>query len=552
MRRRFLRAVALALSLAVGAPFFGTTTAPGTVATSAIDVRPNIVLVMLDDASLSLVQSMSSARRMTRDGASYPHSYVVDSLCCVSRSSFFTGQYPHQTGVLTNGANLPNPFGPQGGWSAFHAYGNEQRAFNTQLQASGYATGFVGKYLNEFEIKGPAAPLPTPPGWTRFMPIFGGAYDGWNFLWSDSVDGAPLVAQTVPAPAPPVSDAVRDQAHVSTLIDAKALEFISIHQRQGTPFFLEIAAYAPHNTLGKPFYPGDPFFPALMRDRPGHRKPAGNCGPISCLSLTTKDLPGFADKRGDNRPRRADGTLARPWQPRGGLPAAEATRLLRDQARMVQSVDRLLQQILDTVDANTYVVLTSDNGLHLGQVGMVLGKGTAYRTDVRVPLLVTGPGVAPGPRKGLTSNIDLASTFEELAGLRPQPYRSGTSLVPSFADRAQSRQRYAFTEHTWTGNHDGDPDLVDRELLAIPSYVAVRDRSSLLIRLDVDNRPGQTRYVWEFYDYTDVAWERTNGYAKPRYRQQVKVLKAKLRQFDHCASLRGDAVLPAECIQLTS
>ena len=77
-------------------------------------------------------------------------------------------------------------------------------------------------------------------------------------------------------------------------------------------------------------------------------------------------------------------------------------------------------------------MLTSDNGFHLGQNGLGRGKGTPYDTDVRVPLLVTGPGVVPGTRQEVTSNIDLAPTFEELAGLAPAPYRSGLSLVPTF------------------------------------------------------------------------------------------------------------------------
>ena len=95
-----------------------------------------------------------------------------------------------------------------------------------------------------------------------------------------------------------------------------------------------------------------------------------------------------------------------------------AVRDLRDRARMAQSADRLVTKILGAVGPDTYVVLTSDNGFHLGQNGMGRGKGTAYDTDVRVPLLVTGPGVVPGTRTEVTSNIDLAPTFEELAGLR--------------------------------------------------------------------------------------------------------------------------------------
>ncbi len=37
---------------------------------------------------------MRSVQTMRRAGASYPHSFVTDSLCCVSRSSFFTGPVP--------------------------------------------------------------------------------------------------------------------------------------------------------------------------------------------------------------------------------------------------------------------------------------------------------------------------------------------------------------------------------------------------------------------------------------------------------------------------
>ena len=59
---------------------------------------------------------------------------------------------------------------------------------------------------------------------------------------------------------------------------------------------------------------------------------------------------------------------------------------------MAQSADRMLGRILDAVGDNTYVVLTSDNGFHLGQHGLDAGKGTPYDSDVRVPLLVVGPG----------------------------------------------------------------------------------------------------------------------------------------------------------------
>ena len=47
---------------------------------------------------------------------------------------------------------------------------------------------------------------------------------------------------------------------------------------------------------------------------------------------------------------------------------------------------------------NTYVVYTSDNGFHMGQHRLFVGKTTAYEEDIRVPLVMRGPGVPAGQR----------------------------------------------------------------------------------------------------------------------------------------------------------
>ena len=171
---------------------------------------PNIVLVLMDDFSLDLLQTMRNAERMRETGASYPQSYVVDSLCCVSRASIFTGQYPHQTGVLTNTANTPNPVGPIGGWEAFETYGNTERSVNVRLQKAGYTTGFIGKYLNEYSyVPGGEVPDP-PPGWSEWEVIFGSAYDGWEFESTYVEDGLVHVREH-PAPPASASDARQGQ-----------------------------------------------------------------------------------------------------------------------------------------------------------------------------------------------------------------------------------------------------------------------------------------------------------------------------------------------------
>lgn len=521
----------------------GTASAVAELEPAAVQAkRPNIVVVMLDDFSMDLVQTMRSVQTMRKAGASYPHTFVTDSLCCVSRSSFFTGQYPHQTGVRTNTSNKGTS--RLGGWPAYDTNGNPERAFNVRLQQAGYRTGFVGKFLNEYEWAPGRSLPPVVPGWTTFDTVFGSAYDGWDFASTRLVDQR---LQLVQHPAPPASasNAAKDKAYAGTVIGNRAMDLIAAGESSDAPYFLEVALYAPHNRVNpEGHYAGDPLFPPMFRDRSGAR----SCGRVACGKLTVDDLPGFGDARKDNRPRLANGKRARAWNTVRTLPAPLAVRDLRDRARMAQSADRLVKRILRSVGPNTYVVLTSDNGFHLGQNGLGRGKGTPYDTDVRVPLLITGPGVVPGARREVTSNIDLAPTFEELAGLAPAPFRSGLSLAPTLAQPDLVRQSYAFLEHTQqtlTGN-DPDAAFTGPELDRIPSFTAVRSRTALLARFDLDPRPAKVQWGYEFYRYTRNGFEERNQFASKKRKDEVAALMARLATFDTCTQA-GDQAVPDAC-----
>jgi hypothetical protein len=80
---------------------------------------------------------------------------------------------------------------------------------------------------------------------------------------------------------------------------------------------------------------------------------------------------------------------------------------------------------------NTYIFFASDNGFHLGQHRMTQGKRTAYEEDVRVPLIVRGPGVPAGRAlKHRVLNNDFVPTFARLAGVTPPSFVEGKSMVP--------------------------------------------------------------------------------------------------------------------------
>lgn len=520
------------------------------------------MLVLLDDFSMDLVPSMKSMQKMARVGASYEQSYVVDSLCCVSRASLMTGQFPHQTHVFTNTAHPENPEAPLGGAQAFFEFGNEQRTVNQSLHEAGYTTGFVGKYLNEYEAFGGIVP-PIPPGWSDFQVLFGDAYDGWGFHTTETdgdvgeqgADQESVTLDEFPVPFPDTTAKERDAVYAGTVTAAKALGFVREHRNDQAPYFLEVAPYAPHSrveSLGA--FPNEPFFPAAFRDRPRPRKPQGNCGPIRCDELSVSSLPGFGPKSGGNARTAAvrdDGTSAI-WRPNYLVSVADAERTLRNRARMVQSADRMIGRILKQVDDNTIVVVTSDNGFHIGQFGTIEGKQSPYTIDAQVPLYITGPGVVPGARFESVNTLDIASTFEDLARVKSPRYRSGRSLVPTFADPGLQRRDAVFMEHSLSPPDPNDPDAIAGiGVSAVPSFIAIRTANALLARFDVDPDWVATDFAWEFYDYTTQPWERVNQFTDPAYADQVAELRSRLEAFDACRSVEFDARVPKECRTLT-
>ena len=61
---------------------------------------------------------------------------------------------------------------------------------------------------------------------------------------------------------------------------------------------------------------------------------------------------------------------------------------------MVEDVYNILRRknLLD----NTYLFYTSDHGYHLGQFGLPYDKREPYEFDIRIPMMIKGPGITPG------------------------------------------------------------------------------------------------------------------------------------------------------------
>jgi arylsulfatase A-like enzyme len=440
--------------------------------------RPNLVFVLADDLSSDLVRYMRHVQALQRDGTSFDRYVVTDSLCCPSRASIFTGRYPHSTGVIRN-----QP--PDGGFAVFHPVA-EQSTFATSLTAAGYRTALMGKYLNGYSPRGvvDGRPRYVPPGWSDWA-VAGEAYEEFDY---DLLVASPGAAPRV------VRHGRRARDYLTDVISRRGRRFIADAVRSGHPFMLELAPFAPH----------DPYTPA-PRDRGRFPNAAAPRGAL----FNAPQLEG-----------------APSWLPQRPLTVKEIERLdrnFRKRVQSVQAIDRMLgavQRLLRRlrVARNTYVIFSSDNGFHMGQRRLMEGKQGAWDHDIRVPLVIAGPGVPSGATiSQLTANVDLRPTFEQLAGVPVAGEVEGRSLVGLLRTGfAPSWRDVTVIEHHGPLSR-GDPDRQDHLAGKPPSYKALRFADALYVAYDNPRRPP------EYYDLNADPDERRNvfGSLSPDRQQQL-------------------------------
>jgi arylsulfatase A-like enzyme len=402
------------------------------------EALPNIVLILTDDYSIDLMSySMSNLDAMQADGTTFSNYFVTDSLCCPSRSSIFTGKFPHNTQVFTN-----TP--PWGGYEAFEAYGNAAHTFAVALQAAGYQTAMMGKYLNGYRpFKNGVA-----PGWSEWN-VAGNGYPEFGY-WLNR-NGRTQYYGDEPS---------------SYLTDVLAgLGDAFIRTSAGRPFFLEVATFAPH----KPYIPAPrdaDKFPGLTH----HQNAAFGARPNAFAPGWLKEIP--------------------PLEP-ADIATINAAFRLRVQSD--QAIDAMIGKLRSTLAelglaGNTYVIFTSDNGLHLGEYSLRPGKQTPFDTDIRVPLVVVGPGVPAGRTvDDIVENIDLAPTFTEIAGEPGPTAPDGRSLMILLHPKpnvALVWRSHALIEHRHPTRGPADPDIQEPVSGNPPSYEALRTRDALYVEYE--------------------------------------------------------------------
>ena len=347
--------------------------------------RHNVVLILTDDEDVGAHAFMPKTKALIEDqGAAFANYFISYPWCCPSRASILRGQYAHNTNIVGN-----EP--PWGGYETFHGLGLEQSTLATWLQAAGYRTAMIGKYLNRY----------TPEQRRRAARL------GRMARRRQRACKLRLRPQRERP-----GGALRQRAAglSERRADRKATDVIRTSAAADEPFFLYVLPYNPHSpSVAAPRHEG--MFATAELPRP----PSFDEADVS-------DKPAFIR----------------------GLPPLDQDQIAyleyeyRRRIASLQAVDDMVESIVGALGEtgqldNTYVIYSSDNGFHMGEHRLIAGKDTPYDEDIRVPMVMRGPGVPAGARiEAVVGNIDLAPTIAQIAAAESPDFVDGRSFLPLF------------------------------------------------------------------------------------------------------------------------
>ena len=121
----------------------------------------------------------------------------------------------------------------------------------------------------------------------------------------------------------------------------------------------------------------------------------------------------------------------------------------------VTFMDEQLGRVLDELDrlglrGSTAIMFTTDHGYHLGEHGF-WQKANLHEEVVRVPLIVSAPGIKPGRTSSLVELVDLYPTWTDLLGLPKPKGLHGKSLAPILSNPDAKVRETALSIHNRAG-----------------------------------------------------------------------------------------------------
>ena len=377
----------------------------------------NVLLIMSDDLKASVLPAYGNAvcktpniDRLAASGTVFERAYCQGLTCAPSRPSMLRSIYPKSK------ATAPT--------------------IGEHLQQHGIHTARVGKI---FHMPVPHAQLDgsdgkdVPECWTeRYNTTSAETFSpGLYRLLNSDIVTREAEGRDAKGPnrmwATVETDRKDGSDQADHMVAAKAIELLRQRKDEGKPFFLAVGFVRPHFPMVQP----KRFFEMYPQEQ--------------------MEIPPLIEGDLDDIPEAGHGPDGK------GLNEMEESRRRMWQAYYgsVSFMDEQLGRVLDELQRlglrdSTAIVFTTDHGYHLGEHGF-WQKANLHEEVVRVPFIVSVPGVAPGRTQSLVELVDFYPTCTELLGLPTPSGLHGSSLVPLLKDPDANVRDTALSIHNRAG-----------------------------------------------------------------------------------------------------
>ena len=436
----------------------------------AQEARPNIVLVLVDDAALMDFGAYGGEAHtpnidaLAARGALFTQ-HRATPFCAPSRAMLLTGMDHHTAGLGTIREVLPQEHRGQPGYTMALEPGVVTLA--ERLKAGGYRTYMTGKW----HLGHADGDLPIDHGFDRSLIVDASGADNWQDKpYLPYYREAPWFEDRQPAELP-------EDFYSSTLLVDQMIEYLEADAGRDEPFLAFVAFLAVHIPVQAPREYTDKYvdtysagWDAVREARWQRAQALGLVGPGAPMAPPPATLGESWD-----------------WDALSAEEKAHAARSMAVNAGMLEAMDaefgRLIAYLRETGEyENTVFVITSDNGPEagdpvdsriatwlrwtgynwdletLGERGSYVAIGPQWAQaaagpsnlfkfhagdgGLRVPLIFSGPGIPRAERvDAFTVMTDVAPTLLEMAGVSgeipgsvPMSGRSLSALLTDAAD----------------------------------------------------------------------------------------------------------------------
>ncbi|MFI4911654.1 MAG: sulfatase [Sedimentisphaeraceae bacterium JB056] len=434
--------------------------------------KPNVLILMTDQQrpdSLgcygSKIAKTPNIDSLANGGVLFENCYVQNPLCCPSRYTMLTGQYPHSHGVMSNW------YKPREGLKSFaHVLGS-----------AGYQSAAIGKmhltpWYDNFGFDGriiaePKMEVGHQDDYGTFINKHGYTREQM-YPWNDKfLKQCTAIDSNVPA-----------ELHIDSFVGKSVCEYLN-RIDEDIPFCCMGSFVSPHN----PYDPPEPYN-KLFKDT---KFPPKNMG---------KDEI-------NEKPREAydyiNEVLSADWGVTTDKFSDEQLhRIKANYYGLNTLIDDWIGKIIDTLKEkgiydNTIIIYTSDHGDLLGDHGLIF-KQCFYEQSVKVPLIIHAPAYFESGRvNDLVELKDIYSTVCEMGSARPGKEAQSKSLMPLL----KREKGYVHNDAVFSENYFGK--MIRTGPWKLVYYIG-KDYGELY---NLDKDPLEQDNLWDKKSYADIKSE---------------------------------------------